>query len=383
MRRTLAVIFLAALLAASCGDDATTSSSSTTGGSSTSTAGPSTTGEGTTAPETTTTNEPPTTTTAPPEGSYAVEAVETCVIGSSPGGNVNVRSGPGPGFDLVGTLEAEATGVAATGWAVADADGDEWRQISFEGADAWIFSAFLTPGACTTGDPVDYCSNDDACTDVPNIRTGLGGTYPVVGTLPRNAVAVHGTGATAEDTRDRTWVQVRDGDSVGWVAGWLLEPEPCGATTCSPPDLPWTITAAGFGPIRIGMSLGDLDYLTDYEWTWEEPAAEGCLASHAPWLGTNLQADDGLVVDHINIGSPGAGITAEGIRVGSTHTALNAAYGADVISFGPAGYGDYAAKVDLDNDGAADMLAMFDGTGMSQPITSIRLPAVLIEGGCT
>lgn len=378
MRRTLAIIFLAGLLAASCGDDAaTTSSSSTTGGSST-------TGDSTTVPETTTTTtQPPTTTAAPPEGAYAVEAVETCVIGSSPGGHVNVRSGPGTGFDLVGTLEEDATGVAATGWAVADADGDEWRQISFDGADAWIFSAFLTPGACTTGDPVDYCSNDDACTDVPNIRTGLGGTYPVVGTLPRNAAGVPGTGATAADARDRTWVQVRDGDTVGWVAGWLLEPEPCSATTCSLPDLPWTIAAGGLGPIRLGMSLGDLDYLTDYEWIWEEPAAEGCLVSDAPWLGTNLQADDGLVVDHINIGSPGAGVTEEGIRVGSTRTALNAAYGEDILDFGPAGYGDYAAKVDLNNDGAADMIAMFAGTGMSQPITGIRLPAVLIEGGCT
>jgi len=384
MRRILMIILVAGFISASCGDDATTSSGSTsTPAGSTTTAEVTTTQESTTTAEaTTTTTTEPTTTTAPPPGAYQVDAIETCVIGSTPGSQVNVRSGPGSGFDIVASLAEDATGVHTTGWAMEDSGGGVWRQITLGQETPWVFSAFLTQGACTLGTPTDYCSNEAACTDVPNVRTGLGIAYDVVATLPRNAANVAGTGATTQDDHGRTWVQVRYQGDVGWVAGWLLTAEPCSPTTCVPPALPWLITAGGVGPIAVGGSIGDLDYLTGLTWNWQEPGAEDCLWAGTPSMDLYLQADEGTVVDGIWVEDPAAAITAAGIRVGDTRNELNTTYGAAIVDVTSDGYAGIAVWVDLNGNGTADMIAIFDGPGLGRPIESIRVPAILKEGGC-
>jgi uncharacterized protein YraI len=385
MRRVLFLALVTGLLLAAAGCGGTTSTTSTTPGSSST--GASTSEATTSSSEVTTITEPTTTqatttTTEPPPGSYAVDAVDACVIGSAPGATVNVRSGPGSANDIVGTLAEDATGVHATGWAARDAHNDEWRQIEFGDGTGWVFSTFLTPGLCLLGSATTYCTNDAACTDVPNVRTGLGIGYDAVTTLPRNATGVAGTGATAQDLQDRTWVQVHHDGHLGWVAGWLLDASPCNATTCSPPSLPWTITAAGVGPILLGMAPGDVEYLTGFDWTWESPGAAGCLWGSTAAVDVNLQSHDGTAVNDILVYQAGAAQTAAGIHVGSTRGALNAAYAGHITQTGPTGYGEYGVWVDLNNDGAADMLAVFASNGIAAPITDIRLPAHYIEGGC-
>jgi Ca2+-binding RTX toxin-like protein len=150
-----------------------------------------------------------------------------------------------------------------------------------------------------------------------------------------------------------------------------------------PPPLPWIITAQGVGPISVGAPRTTVSLLTGMTWTWEEPGAEGCLVGTTPVIDVVLQSDDGVVIDHITVYDPAAAATTLGIGVGDTRAALNGAYGSHVVQVTE----DYfyygvAVWVDLDNDGEADMIAVIDGPGTTEPITDIRLPAILTEGGC-
>ena len=319
-----------------------------------------------------------TTTTTLPPGAYAVAEADTCVIGSAPGEEVNVRSGPGSDQGLVGTLGEDAAGVHTTGWAVRDGDGDEWREIAYDGATGWVFSTLLTPGACIVGPAVGYCVNEDACTDTPNVRTGLGGAYDIIGTLPADAVGIPGTGATALDDRDRPWVQIRHEGGVGWVAGWLLDSEPCSPAECPPPPLPWVITADAVGPIELGMPITGLGAASGFTWDFEENCAVGCLFGTAAGLGVNIYAHEGTVVDEIDVYDGDDAVTLAGMRVGDTLAAVQATYGARVLDITGDGYGGTAVWIDADADGTADMVALVDGS----TVMGIRLPAVLSEGCC-
>ena len=313
------------------------------------------------------------TTTALP-GAYVVAEADTCVVGVAPGEEVNVRSGPGSDQDPVGTLAADAAGVHTTGWAARDDDGDEWRQIAHDDTTAWVFAAFLTP--CSVGPAVGYCVNEDACTDPPNVRLGLGAGYDIIGTLASGAIGVQGTGAIAFDDHDRPWVQIRHEGESGWVAGWLLDPEPCSSAACPPPPLPWTITADAVGPIELGMPITGLGTATGLVWDFDEPCAVGCLQGTAPGLAVVIYSHEGTVVDEIDVGEDG--VTAEGIGAGDTLAAVQAAYGSRVLDVTDDGYGGTAVFIDVDGDGAADLIALVDGS----TVTGIRLPAVLSEGCC-
>lgn len=178
-----------------------------------------------------------------------------------------------------------------------------------------------------------------------------------------------------------------DGDAgIDTVTGGLGTDTCYGETKAScelpPPPLPWIVTAQGVGPISVGGPLANLNLLTGFAWTWQEPGAEGCLVGQTPSIDMYVQSDHGAVIDHITVYDPGAAVTAAGIGVGDTRGALNSAYAGHVVKVTDDGYSGVAVWVDLDNDGQADMIAVFDGTGTSEPITDIRLPAILTEGGC-
>jgi uncharacterized protein YraI len=376
------------MVVAACGDDDTASrlaeqerqiaelqqqlaeATSTTGTDATT----SSTGDGTTITGAT---DGTTTTTLPP-GVYAVAQLDTCAIGSAPGQEVNLRSGPGSDQALVGTLAGDATGVHTTGWASLDTSGNEWRQIVHDDGTAWVFAAFLTPGECPVGPALGYCVNQDACTDTPNVRTGLGGGYDVIGTLATDAVGIMGTGATTLDDRNRPWVQIRYQEGTGWVAGWLLDREPCSPTECPPPALPWTITAEAVGPIELGMPITGLGTATGFTWGFEENCAVGCLAGTATGLGVGIFAHEGTVVDEIDVYERNDAVTAAGMRVGDSVAEVQAAYGSRVLQITDDGYAGTAVWIDADDDGTADMVALVTGS----TVRAIRLPAVLSEGCC-
>ncbi len=203
----------------------------------------------TAAPTTTSTTEPPTTSSTFPFEVHEVAATQVCVVGLGVGGTFNVREGPSTDFPVVGTLEYGTIGVETTGWAAYDDDGDEWKQIVFEGQPRWAAAGFLTPGTCTDGAPQTYCVIDQTCGGGLNVRTGLSVDYDILGAFLPTAGDIQGTGVTALDDQDRLWTQVEYGGEVGWSAGWFLDPQPC-----TPIDCQWIFTATSVGSVGIGMS---------------------------------------------------------------------------------------------------------------------------------
>lgn len=148
------------------------------------------------------------------------------------------------------------------------------------------------------------------------------------------------------------------------------------------PPLPWLIGPQGVGPLVIGASLTNVNRLTGRPWVWEEPGAEGCLVGHTAGLDMFLQSHDGSVIDHIVIYDRDAAATALGINVGAQRRALDLAYIGHVVKVVEDDFYGTFVYVDLGRDAVADMVAEFDGTGSTEPITAIYVPAVVIEGGC-
>lgn len=79
---------------------------------------------------------------------------------------VNVRSGPGTGYSILGTVPAGHyyVGISRSG---------DWWKIYFNGSTAWTHGAYWTAVSGTTGVKVT--------TDVLNVRSGPGTGYSVIG----------------------------------------------------------------------------------------------------------------------------------------------------------------------------------------------------------
>ena len=246
--RRIALLAALCLLAGACGDDAAATTSSTT-------APPAST----TAPRTTTTATSltlPTTTTSTTAGgtsttgtTYAwatleVPEADLCVIEHRSGETLNVRSGPGTTYDVVGSLSFDQTGVHATGVG-ADDGGRVWKEIEFFGAPAWVASWLLTPNPCDLAAPADFCVTGTSCLERMNVRSGPGVAYQKLGSLPYDMVGVQATGASSADADGRTWRQIRFRGEVGWAASWLLAASPCSPSAGSPCALPSGGPSAG------------------------------------------------------------------------------------------------------------------------------------------
>ncbi|MCU0280980.1 MAG: SH3 domain-containing protein, partial [Acidimicrobiia bacterium] len=82
-----------------------------------------------------------------------------CVVDTACTDRLNVRSGPGTGFDVIGSLAHDATGVAGTGWASVGEPDEMWTQIEWGSGVGWVASWFVTgvPCSASTGAP---CSCD-------------------------------------------------------------------------------------------------------------------------------------------------------------------------------------------------------------------------------
>lgn len=147
MTRTIRCAAALCLVIAACGDDATNGSSTTLPDTSSTTAATTTTALETTTTEATTTTLATTTTAAVP-GAYAVDYTGYCVRGTDPTDQLNVRTGPGGDFDVIGTLDFDAVGVEATGRAAPDGLGRPWFEIAFGGGTGWSAGWYLVPEPC-------------------------------------------------------------------------------------------------------------------------------------------------------------------------------------------------------------------------------------------
>jgi SH3-like domain-containing protein len=297
---TWLAVFALAVATASCGDAASDGDDTTT------TVSETTLGE---ADTTTTTTVAPTTT-------------PRCVVDRAPGEVANVRTAPTVEGELVGELVHDAV-VGATGEVAVDDDGDEWREIVFEGEARWVVSRFLTAGECSHAAPQPYIVTGIACGSFLNVRSGPSDQYTVITTLEPDQDAVQGSGVTALDHQDRTWVQVAVPEGVGWVAGWFLEAGAVNPLDCSPPPFPWLITPDAFGPITIGMAYADLGTVTGLSWEVTDSHDE-CVWVEANGIG--VQSIAGVIREIWSL-EPGAGATTEGTAVGDTKAAVLLAYG--------------------------------------------------------
>lgn len=237
MRRLLVLLIVWSLLAA-CGDDAavltTTAEVTGTTAELTTTAAPTTT----TVPETTvaaTTTEAATTTTLP-FGTFVILPMNMCVIDHLPGDALNVRTGPGTAYDVIGTLAFNAIDVFSTGLASHDESERPWLEVEYAAGTGWVASWLLTP--CDVTAATSFCVIDTTCDDRLNIRVGPGGEFAKMGSLPFDAVGVVGTGASSLDGNGDRWQQIEYHGRVGWSAGWFLTSSPCGPANGLPCNLP-------------------------------------------------------------------------------------------------------------------------------------------------
>jgi hypothetical protein len=159
MRRPPAALALTAALVlglAACGDDGDeedTSASTTEATSSTTQAS----GSSTTAAEgSTTTAAEGSTTTAPGDGDlpgepidiYPYEGAHLGVVGVAAGDTLNVRSGPGTGFDVVAELNPLSQEPTATGRNRTLDDDSLWVEVTVDDGTGWVNGAFVAqPGA--------------------------------------------------------------------------------------------------------------------------------------------------------------------------------------------------------------------------------------------
>jgi hypothetical protein len=142
-----AIAALALITAACGGGDSFPSTTTTTGGATTTPATTTSSSAPTTTATTTTTSGTTTTTTLPP-GATPVDHAGYCVRGTAPNDALNVRSGPGTGFDPVGELAWNAAAVPAGGLSAPDDRDRPWYLVEYPGGIGWAAAWYLEPAPC-------------------------------------------------------------------------------------------------------------------------------------------------------------------------------------------------------------------------------------------
>lgn len=161
MRRSPAALLAAALVLASCGggdgdaDGATTTDTTTTSEVTTTVDGDTTT----TDVPTTSTEPGDTTSTTTTDGNgppglpgeevdiFPYEGAELAVVAVAADDTLNVREGPGVGFEIVRDLPPLADGLVATGANRRIDDGALWAEVDVDGVTGWVNSTFVAhPG---------------------------------------------------------------------------------------------------------------------------------------------------------------------------------------------------------------------------------------------
>jgi uncharacterized protein YraI len=188
---------------------------------------------------------------------------------------VNVRSGPGTGYPVIGQLAIE-TVVAVTGRSDSE---NNWLQIDFEGQDGWV--AYFTvvvegdlsdlpivqgtarvPGITIISAPLAAPIQEElegafvTSFRRVNVRSGPGTEFEPLDTLqPGETATITGR------TEDNEWLQIHYGDQTGWVAYFVvsvtgsLEDVPTVAAPISPSTATSTPTTEAPPPTPNGVSL--------------------------------------------------------------------------------------------------------------------------------
>lgn len=161
---------------------------------------------------------------------------------------LNVRSGAGTGFAIIGLL-TPGQSVDMTGWAAGG-----WVPISYQGRAAFVAAAYVTTTnqAPTSNNPNPNGQTAAWSTDYVNVRTGPGLNYPVAEVVPPGT-QVSLTGETSSQ-----FSQVVVDGSSRWMATMYLSGTRPSSGTASTPSQPAQPSSPGL-PAVIGTR-----YATDY-----------------------------------------------------------------------------------------------------------------------
>ncbi len=147
---------------------------------------------------------------------------------------VNVRTGPGTGFSVMGVLAPGQTAdIIGTSGATND-----WLQVNYNGEPGWIAYFVVTisgdvsqldvDGVSTLPDADETHSDDDdvgltlnQVVVVTRFNTNLR-TAPILGSDVISIVPYETTVQALERTDDNRWLRVRHGDDVGWLITSLV-----------------------------------------------------------------------------------------------------------------------------------------------------------------
>ncbi len=150
----------------------------------------------------------------------AASAAETVVADRA---SVNIRSGPGTGYKLLGQIN-RGTSVTVIG-----RSGDWYRVRLADGRIGWLAGWLVKPqsgpsGGAAAGSPGSVPASLVVTGDVVNLRDGPGSGYPKAGQVVKGALLT-------PVRKSGEWYQVRlASGKLCWIAGWLVKP---GA---NPPD---------------------------------------------------------------------------------------------------------------------------------------------------
>jgi uncharacterized protein YgiM (DUF1202 family) len=143
------------------------------------------------------------------------------VTGVASWDTLNVRSGPGTGFQIIRRLPHNESCITMTGERQSN-----WVRINanMSGATGWVNAKHLAFRRTAAPDPGNdqyrylACVTGVRANDVLNIRSGRSGNSPTVGMIPPGESGVE----VYQDVG--SWSHVRYGGVTGWVANRFLDP---------------------------------------------------------------------------------------------------------------------------------------------------------------
>lgn len=135
--------------------------------------------------------------------------------------SVNLRSGPGTGYDDIGTLaKGEQVRYLSSS---TDSRGNVWYQVQYYSyGTGWVSSVYSELVYGTSSGVADTPTNVagsyvKATNGKSNLRTGPGLGYADVGTMQKGESATY-LGSYSTDERGVVWYQVRFEGQTGWVS---------------------------------------------------------------------------------------------------------------------------------------------------------------------
>lgn len=127
--------------------------------------------------------------------------------------NLNLRSGPGTNYSIIGLVNAGAT-VTATGGAVSgqSSTGSTWTPITYNGKSGYVATVYLKSSGSDGGSGTTTAPTGSAVTNTDvNVRTGPGTSYSIVAQLA-SGTSVQTTGVTSGG-----WTQISYQGATRWL----------------------------------------------------------------------------------------------------------------------------------------------------------------------